>query len=143
MFLVTQRMLRIKDSSAEHFPFLYVCVDRHSRSSADQQFRAQGSARRTYYCCTFSIVHYRNIFMLCSIRSAVLCIQNNFQIFLQKKYTIFNCYCERNELQICRVHQLGLECIKNGALFVRCWICPATKKCRREPGRDGNILGDT
>ena len=47
MFLVTQDAA-IKGSSAEH-SLLYVFVDRHSRSSADQQFRAQGSARRMYY----------------------------------------------------------------------------------------------
>ena len=67
-----------------------------------------------------------------------------FSDFSLEKITDFSIfYCERSELQICRVHELGLECIKNGALFVRCWICPAIKKCRREPGRDGNILGDT
>ena len=46
-------------------------------------------------------------------------MQNNFQIFLFKKLHIFIFfYCERSELLICRVHhQLGLECIKNGALY--------------------------
>ena len=40
-----------------NIPVVHVCVDRHSRSSADQQLRAQGSAHRTYYCCKFSIVN--------------------------------------------------------------------------------------
>ena len=56
MFLVTQdaadkRVLLL------NIPVVHVCVDRHSRSSADQQFRAQDSAHRTYYCSTFSIVN--------------------------------------------------------------------------------------
>ena len=39
--------------------------------------------------------------------------------FSLKKYIhFFNIvYCERSEFLICRVHQLGLECIKNGALY--------------------------
>ena len=45
-------------------------------------------------------------------------MQNNFEIFLKKKITHFSFfYCECSEFLICRVHQLGLECIKNGALY--------------------------
>ena len=51
-------VLRNTGGSHNRFFFVHVCVNRHSRYSADQQFRAQGSAHRTYdYCCTFSIVH--------------------------------------------------------------------------------------
>ena len=99
--------------------FVHVCVDRHSRSSTYQQFRAQGSSRTTYCCCcTLSIVLHVETFS-CSVgSSAVLCMQNNFQIFLSKTLHIFsNFYCGRRELLICRVHQLGLERIKNGALY--------------------------
>ena len=55
-----------------NIPVVHLCVDRHSRSSADQQFRAQGSAHRTYYCCTFSIVNVE-IYSFYVVSRAVLC----------------------------------------------------------------------
>ena len=47
MFLVIQDAAH-KRVLVLNIPVVHVCVDRHSRSSADQQFRAQGSAHRTY-----------------------------------------------------------------------------------------------
>ena len=66
-----------------NIPFVYVCVDRHSHSSADHHFRAQGFAHRTYYCCTFSIVHVET-YSSSVVSGAVLhtSMQNIFQIFL-------------------------------------------------------------
>ena len=64
-----------------------------------------------------------------------------FSDFSSEKNTHFSFfYCERSELQICRVHELGLECIKNGALFVRCWICPAIKNVGGNRGEMGISL---
>ena len=41
-----------------------------------------------------------------------------FSDFSFKKLHIFSIfYCGRSELLICRVHQPGLECIKNSALY--------------------------
>ena len=66
-----------------NIPVVHVCVDRHSRSSADQQFRAQGSAHRTYYCCTFSIVNVET-YSCYVVSRAVLCktITHFFQFYI-------------------------------------------------------------
>ena len=79
-------MLHIKGSSPEHSRG--TCVDIHSRSSADQQFRAQGSAHRTYYCCTFSIVNVET-YSCYVVSRAVLCktITHIF-IFLLRAYLV-------------------------------------------------------
>ena len=64
-----------------NIPFVHVCVDRHSRSSPDQQFRAQGSAHRMYYCCTFSIVHVET-YSWSVVSGAVLCYAKQVSILL-------------------------------------------------------------
>ena len=93
----------------------------HSRSSADQQFRAQGSAHRTYYCCTFSIVHVGT----CSVRScAVLC--KTISDFSKKKHFFSFFYCERSELLLYKK-----------LCTVRCWICPAIKNVGENRGEMG------
>ena len=64
-------------------------VDRHSRSSAEQQFRAQGSAHRTTAVHSRYNIKCRNIFILCC--KSCCAMQNN--------YTFFSTfYCERSEL---------------------------------------------
>ena len=91
-----------------NIPVVHVCVDDIHALLLMNNFE-----RRVLRIERTTAVHSRGIcrnnFSCSVVSGAVLCKTNTVHIF----------NCERSELQICRVHQIGVECMKNSALYSR------------------------